>query len=80
MVVVLQTTFQTVSENARISIKIHLMFVPKGPINNIPPLAKMMAWRRPGNSPLSELILLISPPHIGVTRPEGFDKMFGHNK
>ena len=33
-----------------ISIKISL-FVPKGPINNIPALVQIMAWRRSGDKP-----------------------------
>ena len=31
-----------------------LKFVPKGPINDILALGQMMAWRRPGDKPLSE--------------------------
>ena len=42
------------NENIEISIKISLKFVPKGPINNIPALVQIMAWRRPGDTPLSE--------------------------
>ena len=38
--------------NVWISIKISLKFVPKGPINNIPALVHIMAWRRPGDKPL----------------------------
>ena len=34
------------NENVWISIKISLKFVPKDPINNIPPLVEIMAWRR----------------------------------
>ena len=34
--------------------KISLKFVPKGPINNNPALVQVMAWRRPGDKPLSE--------------------------
>ena len=34
------------NENVRISIKISLKFVPKGPINNIPALVQIMDWRR----------------------------------
>ena len=45
------------NEKALISIKISLKFVPKGPINNIPALVQIMAWRRPGDKPLSEPIL-----------------------
>ena len=33
------------NENGGISIKISLKFVPKGPINNIPALVQVMAWR-----------------------------------
>ena len=40
------------NENVWISIKISLKFVPKGPINNIPALVQIMAWRRTGNKPL----------------------------
>ena len=42
------------NENVRILLKISLKFVPKGPINNIPALVQMMAWRRTGDKPLSE--------------------------
>ena len=38
-------------ENVGSSIKIPLKFVPKGPINNIPALVQIMAWRRPGDKP-----------------------------
>ena len=40
------------NENVWISIDILLKFVPKGPINNIPALVQIMAWRRPGDKPL----------------------------
>ena len=42
------------NENVRITIKISLKFVPKGPINNIPALVQIMAWRWTGDKPLSE--------------------------
>ena len=42
------------NESNRIPIKISLMFVPKGPINNIPALVQIMAWRRTGDKSLSE--------------------------
>ena len=42
------------NENVWIPIKISLTFVPKGPINNIPALVQIMAWRRTGDKPLSE--------------------------
>ena len=46
------------NENCRISINISLKFVPKGLINNIPALVQIMAWRRPGDKPLSEPIMV----------------------
>ena len=48
----------------RISIKISLKFVPKGPINNNPTLVQIMAWRRPGDKPLSEPMMVRLPTHI----------------
>ena len=58
------------NENIRISTKISLKFVPKGLINNIPALVLIMAWRRPGDKPLSEPMLVRSLTHICVTRPQ----------
>ena len=46
------------NENVDISIKISLKFVPKGPINKIPALVQIMAWRRPGDKPLSEPMMV----------------------
>ena len=59
-----------VSENVWISLKISLSFVPNGPIKNIPALVQIMAWRRPGYKPLSELMMFSLPTHIWVTRPQ----------
>ena len=58
------------NENVRISIKISLKFVPKCPINNIPALVQIMAWRRPGDKPLSEPMMVCLSTHICVTRPQ----------
>ena len=58
------------NENVRISFKISLKFVPKGPINNIPVLVQMMAWRRPGDKPLSEQMLVSLLMHKCVTQPQ----------
>ena len=49
---------------------ISLKVVPKGPINNIPALVQIMAWRRPGDKPLSEPMMVRLPTHICVTRPQ----------
>ena len=57
-------------ENARISMKISLKFVPQGPINNIPALVQIMAWRLPGDKPLSEPMMICLLTHICVTRPQ----------
>ena len=46
------------NENVWISIKISLKFVPKGPINKIPALFQIMAWRRPGDKPLFEPMMV----------------------
>ena len=49
------------NENARISLKISLKVVPKVRINNIPALVQIMAWRRPGDKPLSEPMMVSLP-------------------
>ena len=58
------------NENMWILIMISLNFVPEGPINSIPGLVQIMAWRRTGDKPLSETIMVISPTHICVTQPQ----------
>ena len=58
------------NENVTTSIKISLKFVPKGSINNIPALVQIMAWRRPGDKPLSEAMMVSLLTHICVTRPQ----------
>ena len=58
------------NENVWISINISLKFVPKVQINNIPTLVQIMAWRRPGDKPLSASMVVSLPTHICVTRPQ----------
>ena len=58
------------NENVWILIEISLKFVPKGPIDNIPALVQTMAWRRPGDKPLSEPMVVSLLTHIFVTRPQ----------
>ena len=48
------------NEHVWIPIKISL----KGPINNIPALVQIMAWRRPGDKPLSGPMMVRLLPHI----------------
>ena len=57
------------NENTWISIKISLKFVPKGPIDKIPALGQIMAWRRSGDKPLFEPMMVSLQTHICVTRP-----------
>ena len=58
------------NENVWIPIEISLKFVPKGSINNNPALFQIMAWRRPGDKPLSEPMLVCLLTYICVTRPQ----------
>ena len=62
-------------ENAWISLKIPLKFVPKVRINNNPALVQIMAWRRAGDKPLSEPMMVSLPTHICVTRPQWVSHM-----
>ena len=58
------------NENVDISIKISLKFVHKCPINNIASLVQIMAWRRPGDKPLSEAMMVGFLMHVCVTQPQ----------
>ena len=62
------------NENVWISIQITLKFVPMGPINNIPSLVQIMAWHRPGDTPLSEPMMVSLMTRICVTRPQWVEK------
>ena len=57
-------------ENARVSIRISVKFVLKGPIDNIPALVQIMAWRQSGDKPLSEPMMVNSLTHICITWPQ----------
>ena len=59
-----------VNENVKTLIKISLRFVPKVTTNNIAILVQIMAWRRPGDKPLSEPMMVNLLTHIWVTRPQ----------
>ena len=64
------------NENVWIPIEISLKFVPKGSINNNLALFQIMAWRRPGDKPLSEPMMVSSPTHICVTRPQWVNYLY----
>ena len=53
------------NENVWIPMKISLKFVPKVQINNIPALVQILAWRRSGDKPLSEP-MMVSLPSLGL--------------
>ena len=63
------------NKNIWILIKISLTFVPKGPINNIKALVQIMAWRRPGDKPLSEPMMVRLLTHLCVTRPQWVNRV-----
>ena len=46
------------SKHDRISIKISLKFVPRGPFDNIPALVRIIPWHRSGNKPLYEPMMV----------------------
>ena len=58
------------NESVGILINISLKLVPKGPINNSATLVQMMAWRRSGDKPLSDPMMVKLSTHIYVTRPQ----------
>ena len=56
------------NENIWISISISVKFFLNSPINSIPALVQIMAWRRPGGKPLSEpmMVSLLTYIHIHI--------------
>ena len=74
------------NENILGSIDISLKFVAKRQINNqqinnIPALIQIMAWRRPGDKPLSEPMMECLVTYICMTRTQGvLIKVMGVNK
>ena len=50
-------------ETIEISMNISLKFVIKVPINNIPTMVQIMAWRRKGDKPLSETMIVSWKKH-----------------
>ena len=64
------------NEDVWISLTISLKCVRKVRINNIPSLVQIMAWRRPGDKPLSEPMMISLLTHICVTRPQWVNSSF----
>ena len=59
---------------SELQLKFHWSFVPRGPINNTAALVQIMAWRRPGDKPLSEPMVVRLLMHICITWPQWVDK------
>ena len=61
-----EDTFKCIlsNENECILLSVSLSFVPKVRINTIPVLVQIMAWRRPGDKPLSEPMMVNLLTHI----------------
>ena len=73
MAAVLQTTFSNAFSWMKIYefwFNMSLKFLLKGPINKIPTLVQVMAWRRSGDKPLSEPMMIRLLTHICVSRPQ----------
>ena len=64
MAAISPTTFSNAFSRMKILIKISLKFVPKGQIDNILVLVQIMAWRRPGDKPLSEPMMASLLKHM----------------
>ena len=54
------------NENVLIVIKISRKLVSKSPIKNIPALVQIMAWRRSGDKPVSEQVMIVQLTHISL--------------
>ena len=65
--------FQTVFSNRFSWMKIYEFRLKFHNFNNIPALLQIMAWRRPGDKPLSELMMVSLLTHICVTQPHWFN-------
>ena len=62
-----QTTFSnafSLMKMLKFRLNFHWSLVPKVRINNIPALVQIMAWRRPGDKPLSEQMMVSLLTHM----------------
>ena len=60
------------SSDVFVSMWCHLLdkFDPQGPINDIPALVQITAWRRPGDKPLSEPMVVNLLMHLLIIQPQ----------
>ena len=71
MAAIFQTTFSNAfswMKMFKLRLRFHWSLFQKGPMNNIPALVQIMAWRRPGDKPLSEAMMVSILTHICVSR------------
>ena len=61
-------------------LRFHWNFSPKVRIKDIPALVQIMAWRQPGDKPLSEPIMVILLTHICIPRPQWLNTIHAANK
>ena len=74
-----QTTFSNTFSWMKIfefRLTFHWSLFPRFQLANVPALVQLMAWRRPGDMPLSEPVIISSPTHICITRPQWVNKCF----
>ena len=72
MDVISQTTFSNTFSRMKMYkfLEISLKFSREVRIYNIPALVQIMAWRRSGDKPLSESLMVSLLTHTCVTRPQ----------
>ena len=63
------------NENVWITMKNSLKFAPNGPVNNTPAFVQITAWRRSGDKPIFESIMVSLLTQIRVTKPLWFNKV-----
>ena len=63
------------NDHVWIPIKFFSSGVNEGAINNILVLVQIRAWRRPGDKPLSQPMMVNLPAHIYVTRPQSVNRV-----
>ena len=66
------------NENVCISINNSLKIVPRVRIDKIPASVQIMAWRQPGDKPLSESMMVSVLTHICIIRPRWVNQQRGY--
>ena len=77
MAAILQTIFSNAFSRMKIyryQLRFHWSLFAR--VNNIPALVQIIAWRRSGDKPLSEPMMVSLLIHICVTRPQGVSFLY----